>query len=107
MSGLGEVLVAIFSFLIEVTIYLAALSCGPVRYFFSSKYRATQQQRWKGHPVRCAFEVIGSSVMLIFFVGMMWWWVMILLVPKPPPTATEQMEERLGRNMFELLRPKH
>lgn len=104
MSGLAEVFVAVFSFLIEVTINLVVLAWAPLRYLFSRGYRARQGERWKGRPVRRAFEVLGSSVVMFLFAGMIWWRVTMFFAPEPPPTAMKQMEERLSRKIVEMLR---
>ena len=92
LSALGDVFVAIFQMLVDVTVWLSNLVARPVRFLFSRHYRAAMRQNWLLHPVRGWFEFIGGSVVLILFVAMVSLWAFLFVVAAQDPTPGEEKE---------------
>ncbi len=103
MSALAEIAVAVFSFLIEITIHIARLAVAPLRFLFSPRYRLATREQWQSHPSRCAAELIGGTLALLLFVGAFSWWLYFFTSPEPTPGARNRDAE-FERRVLEKFR---
>jgi hypothetical protein len=69
-----ELAVSIILAIAEMTVQLAIIAIGPIRFLFSHRYRATVRQSWAGRPRKRLFDVTsGAIVASALFVAIAWW----------------------------------
>ncbi len=102
MSEIGGTLIA-------AIVDLSRVAFGGARFLFSASYRKATRERWNGHPVQRAIEIITGTISLLALVAVITWVVLAFTRPekKKPERFAEELKQRVVEKVRDGIRDLH
>jgi len=91
MEALLEFIIAIFVFVLGITVHAIVAVAFPVRFLLSDSYRKKKREQWAASRVRHVVDIAGGTFAVLLFSAVAVLWFGVLWPPSKPAAKPERV----------------